>query len=306
MSNPIVTKQINLNSVNAIKKNGTYNSDVLFPFKNMINEDEQISHIDFSIENAQIPVSFYNITTNNNTLGVSVDGGGVNILTIPEGNYNTTTLNTEIINQLADAGITTITLALSTVTGKYTFTISSGYFTFHYANSTMLKILGFLETQDYTSSSQILTSPYPVNLLGVLKMKISSNAISVMNFDSADNGSTKNTILELPITAQSFGLITYTNVSNIHSNLLTKNINDIDIRITDNNDSLINFNNIDWTMSFLIKIYYKDKKVLVHQKPENEEIKETPESEEIKEKPEPKPKKKEIDDMDDNEILFHE
>jgi hypothetical protein len=302
-NNPIIVRQINLNSVDAIKNNGSNNSDLLFNFKNLISEDERISHIDFSVENAQFPVSFYNITSNNNKLDISLNGGAQNVLTITEGNYNTTTLNTEIITQLSNAGITTITITLSTVTGKYSFTIDSGYFTFHYATSTILKVLGFITTQDHTSTSQVLTSNYPVNLLGPLKLKIFSNAIAVDNIDSNNDGSTVNSLIELPISAANFGLILYTNISNIHSNMKTKNLNSIDIRITDDNNNLIDFNGVDFTMSFLIKIYYVEKQTLVHQKdPHPPKTISSPSTPKISGS---NPEKKDIDDLSVEEILLN-
>ena len=254
-SNYSENKQVNLHSVNAIKNNGAYNSDVLFPFKNIIsNSQQEIDHCIFSVENCQFPVSFYNITTSNNQLYYSIDGGGTSALTITAGNYNSTTLRTEILQQLTNVGISNISITFSTISGKYTFTISAGEFTF-YSSSTIFKILGFTLGTNHTSITQNLSTTYPINLLGALKLKITSQAIHISNIDSL--GASTNTLIEVPISASNFGLILYHNTSNIHNILNQTSLNGIDILIMDDNSNLINFNNQDWSMSFLIKIIYK-------------------------------------------------
>lgn len=253
----MITRQLNLNSQDAIKNNGTMNSNLYFNFRNIIQQSnvDEISHIDFSVENCQIPVSFYNITNSNNIL----DWNG-NILTITAGNYNTTTLATEIINKLATISITDVTIVLNSTTGKFVFTSASSNFTLGYLNSTIFKVIGFTN-MNQVSTSFILTSEYPVNLLGPLKLKISSGSISIDNIDSTNNGSTLNTLIEIPVSSANFGLILYSNVSNIHSTLNQKTLNGIDILVKDNDNNLVDFNNIDFTLSFLLKIYYKIKSI---------------------------------------------
>jgi len=286
----ISTVQVNINSKDGILQNSSMKSDVFFNLKNVVANSDSTDFIDFSVESCQLPVAFYNITAYNNTL----DFNGT-ILTILPGNYNTTSLRTEILYQLIANSISTVTIDFSTVTGKYTFSDSLANFTLYYATSTMFNILGFIVNQNHTSTSLALTSTYPVNLLGPLKLKISSKEINITNIDSASGGHT-NTLVEIPISASNFGLILYTNVSNIHSVLHQKSLNGFDIRITDDNGDLVDFNNIDWSMSFLFKTHHK--KI----KPNNPEpiaqIKENvePESETI---PEPEPK-----ELTDDEILL--
>ena len=287
MNTRLITRQLNLNSQDAIKNNSTMNSNLYFNFRNIIQQSDvdEISHIDFSVENCQIPVSFYNITTFNNKL----DWNG-NILTITPGNYNTTNLATEIILQLSNIAITDVSIVLNSITGKYIFTSASSNFTLGYLNSTMFKILGFTNI-DQVSTGFILTSEYPVNLLGALKLKISSSSINIDNLDSANNGSTLNTLVEIPISSNNFGLILYSNVSNIHSTMRQKSLNGIDILIKDDNNNLVDFNNIDFTMSFLLKIYYKINKPII-----NEAINKINNIELIK--------PKDVDDMSNDEILL--
>lgn len=246
------TKQINLNSSVATKNNGAYNSDVVFNFKNIISNRDEIDYIDVSIDNAQFPVSFYNINANNNILKISVDAGPIQTITITPGNYNSTSLQSELLTQFTNEGIINITMTFSTITGKYLFTINSGSFTFHNNGSTIFQILGFTD-EDHTSTAQNLTSTYAINLLGPLKLLIYSQAFHIDNISSLGNN---NCLLEIPITAPNFGLIQYNNSSNIHNISQQKILNDIDITIKDDNNQLINFNNQNWSITILLKIYY--------------------------------------------------
>jgi len=246
----ITTRQVNINSRDGFLNNGSMKSDVFFNLKNIISNDKSNAWIDFSVESVQIPVSFYNITAYNNTL----DWNGT-LLTITAGNYNTTSLRTEFLYQLIANGINTATIDFSTVSGKFTFTDSVADFTLYFATSTMFNLLGFIEGINHTSVSLALTPSYPVNLLGALKLKISSKEINITNIDSGSGGHT-NTLVEIPISASNFGLILYSNVSQIHSVLHQKMLNGFDIKIQDDNGNLIDFNNIDWSMTFLFKIHH--------------------------------------------------
>jgi hypothetical protein len=248
----MITKQINLNSKNGQKLNGSFNSNIFFNFPNIV-DSKNIKSVDFTIENAQIPVSFYNINDYNNLLSISINGGIENILSLTLGNYNSSSLIQEILNRLSDLSITNLTFETSEINGLFHISIDAGYFTLHYLNSTIFNVLGFIETQDHTSTTQNLYSNYPLNLLGTLKLKIKSQKIIIDNLDSK-NYATTSTLLEIPINAKPFGLIMFSNNSLIHNALKNINLNGFDIYILDDNDNYVNFNNIDWSISILLKI----------------------------------------------------
>ena len=54
------TKIINLNSKNSIKNNSTFLSNVFFQFSGLLKDEDDIIERYISIQNAQIPFSFYN------------------------------------------------------------------------------------------------------------------------------------------------------------------------------------------------------------------------------------------------------
>ena len=92
------TKIINLNSKNSIKNNSTFLSDVSFTFSGLLKDEEDIIERYISIQNAQIPFSFYNINIYNNILVIQIIST-IYTLTLTRGNYNTSTLITEIQTQ---------------------------------------------------------------------------------------------------------------------------------------------------------------------------------------------------------------
>jgi hypothetical protein len=55
-----------LDSNNAVKNNGDFNSDVVFNFKGILTDEPDVKEIQVSIQNAQIPMSFYNVNIYNN------------------------------------------------------------------------------------------------------------------------------------------------------------------------------------------------------------------------------------------------
>ena len=64
--------------------------------------------------------------------------------------------------------------------------------------------------------------------------------------------------MSLQNSAPPIGVICYVNQTNTNFIINDMNITVININVTDDNNNLINFNNVDWYMTFTIKIYYKD------------------------------------------------
>ena len=253
------TRIINLNSSNAEKANGDYLSDVRFNFTGLLQDDPDIEEVQIQIQNAQIPYSFYNINVYNNILKVSVDGlPTIYTITLTRGNYNANTLITELSTQLISAGLTGITITISSITGKLTFTKSSGSLTIRYNGSTLMKVLGFLTTQDYTSVAQVLIPPYPLNLLGILKIKIASFDLVTNNYDSQVGGSL-NILATIPIEAGNFGLILYDNVANIQNILKIPLLDGFDLKLYGDDGNLINFNGVDWSITLVMTLFRRRK-----------------------------------------------
>ena len=247
------SKIINLNSSNAIKNNGSFLSNVYFNFKNIIEDNDDVIDIKVSVTNAQIPFSFYNINVYNNILSINYNSTDY-LLTLTRGNYNATNLITEIQNKLISNGLTNITITISSVTGCLLFTVSSGTLILKYNTSTIFTVLG-LDNVDYTITST-LNAPFPLNLLGTLRLRICSYELITYNLDSSTGG-TLNVLSTIPIEAPTFGIILYDNITNVQTKLNNNQLDGFDIIILDDNNNEVNFNNTNWTITILLTFIKK-------------------------------------------------
>lgn len=249
---------ISLSSASATKNNDTFLSNVSFHFTGLLKEDPHILHSSIQLIDAQIPVSFYTINATNNVLNYLV---GINpfTITIPKGNYNGNSLIASM-KSLFLMNTHIITPTISKITGILTFTALFN-FTF-VSTSSILKILGFLAI-DNTSVSFILVAPYPLSLLGIKRISILSNHLATHAYSSIQN-STQNILGTIEIDAPSFGLVLYKNLSNKSSILKVKTVDRIDIIIQDEDGNLVDFNNIDWSLTLILSI----EKVLVINTPQ--------------------------------------
>jgi hypothetical protein len=250
----VATKLINLNSSNAIKLNGDFLSNVYFSFKGLLTDDSTIKRVSVAVQDAQFPYSFYNINIYNNLLRISDNGDPPVVLTLTRGNYNANSLITEIQAQLLNAGINHWSISISSITGLLTFTCQNNHsFTLFSSGSTCFKVLGLDPSTDYTSVGGTLTAPYPLNLLGTLKLRIASYELSTSSIDSTVAGNL-NILASIPINTGNFGLIMYENKTNVANELNTKILDGFDLEILDDDGNFVNFNNAYWTISLLIMI----------------------------------------------------
>lgn len=242
---------INLNSKHALQNNATYLSDVLFKFKEILREEEDIIYTTCGLLNAQIPVSFYNVNVNNQTLYYKVDGIPYTLV-IPESNYNSTSFIPVLKAQFAlGAHGRTLSITQNRLNGKFTITVS-GY-TLNILASPLNKVLGLNFLNSYTITGSY-TCIYPCNFLGVKKIKVYSSALAGFSYDSYVLGGS--TIINtIAVNDAPFGLISFNAQMDSSLRIKQKIINEIDIQLRDEDDALIDFNGIDWTITLQINIY---------------------------------------------------
>ncbi len=241
-------KLITPNSKYGIQQNGTYKSNLLFNFKNLLSDEQHMLKSEVIVLNAQIPVSFYVINEYNNVLIISGPGILTTSITCDTGNYNANTLITELKSQFTTAGVLFTNIKINKNSGKLVFTATS---TTNYSFSgSMLDVIG--STSSTTSTSNIYKCIYPLNLLGVQKLSIKSEKLAVQTASSVDY-SFSNTLVTIPVDVSPFSMISYTSQSDANKNLLNvRTINEIDIQIYDENNNLVNFNNLDWNITLII------------------------------------------------------
>lgn len=248
-------KIIILNSKDAIKLNGEYLSYVSFNFRDILKRDEDIYYTSIAVLSAEIPFSFYTVNENNNTLNYTINSIDY-ILVLNEGNYNATTFITEFVSKFNAGGHDcTITMAFNKIIGKLTTIKTSGAYDIIYKSSPIYEVLGLLSNTSYTLSTSI-EHPHMLNLLGIKKLRILSSSLSLENYDSSGHTSS-NLLQTISVDKPAYSLLTFQNTSNALSRLKNKILNEIEIQIRDENNNLVDFNNVYWTISLVLNVHRK-------------------------------------------------
>jgi hypothetical protein len=198
-------------------------------------------HIYLSLQNANIPYSFYSITSMDNTFSWGLVGGPVNTYYVEPGNYTVT----QLVNVIKNAMGSQYTITYSSITSKLLFTHASSNFVI-YAN-TINHVLGFSKTTDTTSTANILYGRDCVNLNQIRALNIECNYPTYnVNVAQAYN---QNILATIPVYVAPFSIISYTNTNNFRTNLYVNKLDQIQIRIIDNNGNLVNLNGVNYQMT---------------------------------------------------------
>ena len=252
MNTYLDSRVISLNSSDAILLNSTYKSWVKFQFSGLLKEEDDILKIELSLVNAQIPISWYIINYSNNMFKIKLGNNTEQIITIPVGNYNANSLITNLKLLINDSNFI---ITISKITGKITFTYNNNFTIYTNIDNSIGNILGF-ELNNVYNSTNSLTCPYPLNLLGYKRLEIYTQDIQTLNYSSANNS--MSTLLSIiPIDQPPWGLITFNNYTDTKNIIKNKTIDKIEIIIRAEDKTLINFNNIDWTLKLKIDITRK-------------------------------------------------
>lgn len=265
---------INLYSANGTKQNSTNNSSIQFEFSNLLNETD-LAYAEIGIVNAEIPVSFYTINENNNSLWLEYQEVlqpliSVHKMIMPVGNYTSTNFISTFITVLKETinftnpFDTVFLMNILRSTGKLTMFVqpaSISLLKFRRNDvldpndiSTMYDLVGF-DGNSYTVSSLVEdVLPQPLNLLGTNKLTISSNDLVTLNYNSGQQGFS-NILTTIEVDEPPFGIILYKNTSLTYNILRVKHLNTFTIDIVDERGNAINFNNQDWTITLGLNLY---------------------------------------------------
>jgi len=241
----------NISSQSGNKNNGYKNSNIDYYLPNFVinQEDDEILAVYLSIKNAEIPASFYLINEYNNIISIN------NVLyTLTKGNYNVKTFITSLKALLG----VSYTITYDSITYKITIT-SSTSFTINYLKTTMTTFLGVSTTSDTISTLNnglySITSLYVVNFLPIQKIHLRSN-IPFDNFNNYDKSN--DILLSIQNNANILGgVILYNNDSGLKYLVNEKDLSSFTLRITDDFNREINFNNIGFFLTFQIDYIYR-------------------------------------------------
>ena len=203
-------------------------------------------HIHLSVANAVIPISYYNINNSNNIIQYGITGNStVYTVTIPVGNYNVLQLRDYL-----NTAMPNIVVAYNTLTNKYTFTHSTTDFTI-FSTSTSQVLLG-LNIYDKTSISKVLVSDNCIDMSPIKSLLIKTR-LQTGNMNRMYPQST-NILCAIPVNAGKFENLQYDNKSNYKSNLYMNVLNEIMIKITDQDNNVIDFNGCNWFITLQIDV----------------------------------------------------
>ena len=246
------SRLITLNSEDAQKLNGEYNSNLFFNIPNIVDENPDISHLEVSLDSATIPVSFYLINDTTNTLSYIYNSSPFT-LTLTNGNYNGSTMITELTNKFDDNGLTVV-ITLSQITGLLLFKFANAISPVEFIyNTGLMKILGFTQS----ISGVAIVPQLPMNLLGIQKINICSGNLASISSFSSSPALSNSVIQSIPVDVPAFHQITYLDKANHYGRMKSRFLSNIDIQLLDEFGRFIEMNGIEFTCSFVIRIFRK-------------------------------------------------
>jgi len=252
MNTYLDSRIIILNSSHGLSYNGTYKSDIEFQFNGLLKQEDDIQQVQISLVNAQFAVSWYIINYSNNVFKIQLGNNNTQYYYIQVGNYNANTLISALNALINDSNFS---ITISKITGKLTFSYNTSFIIYTDNNYSICGILGFDLNTIYNSSG-ILLCPYPLNLLGYKRLEIYTQQLQTKNYSSLNNGMCT-LLCAIPIDQPAFGLITFNNFTDTKNIIKNKTLDKIEIIIKGEDENLINFNNIDWTIKLKLDITRK-------------------------------------------------
>ena len=205
---------------------------------------ESLEVTDVSIKSITMVNAQYNVKSNDNTLIIN-DGVTDYTVTVPIGQYNITSLinvlQTEIINAVGG----TCVITLDSITNKLIFNTSTPL---KYQGSNLGFKIGFGDLTQYTPSTpaSLVNAPYLPNLQGASNYYIVSSTLAGSQGSILRNNSKRQIILTVPVDKDFGEVITYeVNEINLNRRVFTRpvNIQDIDIRIIDSDNEIVDLQN---------------------------------------------------------------
>lgn len=227
------------------------------------------------LKSACIPLTFYNITNNNNSFSYSVYGNAgythTYTVSIVAGRYNAEDIVTSVNNKLtafAPDPVGNLQIQFDNTTGLFTFvyTVNPGDIALYINNSPFLNYIGFTPTQltnTYQSSHLyiyplnlplLLTATNPPSFINTNYLKLTLNYLG-SNLLSIDNNQNNTTFfLELDTDYQNdyFGkkllIQNPADDTGCKNNIydVPINLQNFKITLTDRNDNILDLNGVDW------------------------------------------------------------
>ena len=222
-------------------------SSVLFDFQEPIiapnNYQMSIGVISF-----MMPASWNRVNENNNKIYLTSSLGASNqLIEIPIGSYNVSTLRTKL-NELFNPYSITITYDIPT--NQYIFSITATNDFSFLSSSTALRLLGFTIKTAHTSTGTTLQSNSVVDLSGISQLYISTS-LQTHNYDSRTK-KLSNILCVIPVNQQSNGILQYTNHVPNRNIINPTVISRLHVFVSDEDGHLVDLRQARWSAVLVI------------------------------------------------------
>jgi len=214
--------ELELDSLDAVISNDSQYTSTDWPVFTIASPLSSLSAL--KVLEVQIPFSFYVVNSSNNTFLMTDNLVTDKVISIPEGNYTSTTLGVALVARLLVGSANGWTCTYSSLLGVFTFGNTSGAantFTFKFGVSgdsgatNPRFVMGFGSAGSYTSTtSQVLIAPNVASVGGPNYLYINSRAIGSSlpvllpgGATQLGSGSSGPQIAKIPINVQPGGVI---------------------------------------------------------------------------------------------------
>lgn len=267
--NTILDKRIiALSAKSGILLNGSLKSNISFSFPNLYTQDPSIAYAEVGVVNAEIPVSFYTINDTNNSIVCNLSTGistTTKTVVLENGNYVATSFLDELKLkiQLAYAvenpnNVVLLATTFNKFNGKISLSLpANAEFTeLELVNSNLRRIIGFSPSNlvQLFSGSPATIADFPLNLLGINKIYLSTNNLQTYNYDSGKQGFS-NILATIEVDASPYSIILFKNQTQTFNILRNPDVNSFTTELKDDVGNFIDFNNIDWNITLALNIY---------------------------------------------------
>ena len=235
-----------------VERTGELNSHIFIDLLEPITINSATEEIHQILLSGELPYSFYNISSqvNNNIIRFTANGEPLPF-TFPNKNYDVN----ELVKVMNDGNFP-FTVSYDRFTMKLTFSNNTNFTNIlNLSTSTANKVLGFAENaSDITLlANQSTTSTGVVDLATVHSIFVKSNSSSNMVFSTRQGFSS--TIQKISVDVNSGGII-YLNQNDARQHtVLNSNIEFIELKLTDQNNNLLDFNDINYELSVGFFVY---------------------------------------------------
>ena len=198
-----------------------------------------------NIIDAEIPISFFNINSNNNTV-IDISGDGVEYpYNISGGNYT----GSEIATELSDNDTLHISVTYNTELNKFSFKSSDTNIDRKIKTNDMLGI-----SSDINLSSDYNVAQNQANFGGIRNIYVKIKNLGIHNLNSS--GIYCDVITKIPIDKNYGGIINYIDQLRNFQIIDARQISEIEVELVDRNGKPIGGNDglggLEWTLTLLV------------------------------------------------------